>query len=285
MKKFQFLTLFSLLAVPAFAVDGVVLINQSIALAGGVTPGDTPGFPVTISVPGSYRLSGNLVVPDANTTAILITADNVTIDLNGFSIIGPNVCSWGPYTCTQPPNYTSGSGIYSVDPLNRTLSISNGTITGMAGTGINVQGGAHIFNVQATSNGFGGISAFDASTIISASTASNNWAAGISTLGAVTGSTAAFNQGDGIDAGTVIANNSAMFNGGNGIFAVAVGLLYLTNGGAGELVNGNVASFNQSAGIGANCPANIVANTATGNAGDNIFTTGSGCQLVNNLAP
>src|SRR5712692_4005736 len=75
-----------------YAVDGVVLIDQNRALAGGVTPGDAPGFPVTISVPGSYRLSGNLTVPDANTTAIQVTADNVTLDLNGFSIIGPTVC-------------------------------------------------------------------------------------------------------------------------------------------------------------------------------------------------
>src|SRR5947199_10311415 len=81
------------LAIPAYAVDGVVLINQNAALAGNVTPGDAPGFPVTISVSGSYRLSGNLTVPDTVTTAIRIQADNVAIDLNGFSILGPLVCS------------------------------------------------------------------------------------------------------------------------------------------------------------------------------------------------
>ena len=74
----------------AWAVDGVVLINQASALAGNVTPGDTPGFPVTISQPGSYRLAGNLTVPDANTTAIEVTATGqVTVDLNGFVISGP----------------------------------------------------------------------------------------------------------------------------------------------------------------------------------------------------
>src|SRR5436190_10630805 len=91
-----------------YAVDGIVLIDQNRALAGGVTPGDAPGFPVTISLAGSYRLSGNLTVPDANTTAINITADNVTIDLNGFSIIGPVVCTpiGTPVTSCSP----SGSG-------------------------------------------------------------------------------------------------------------------------------------------------------------------------------
>src|SRR2546426_5014835 len=81
------------LAFPLHAVDGVVLINQSNALAGNVTPGDAPGFPVTISVSGSYRLSSNLTVPDANTNAIEIKTSGVTIDLNGFSILGPTVCS------------------------------------------------------------------------------------------------------------------------------------------------------------------------------------------------
>ena len=45
------------------ASDGVIEINQARALQGGVTEGDTPGFPVTISQSGSYRLTGNLTVP------------------------------------------------------------------------------------------------------------------------------------------------------------------------------------------------------------------------------
>src|SRR5438046_155584 len=89
-----------------YAVDGVVLIDQNRALAGGVTPGDAPGFPVTLSVAGSYRLSGNLTVPDENTNAIVVSADNVTIDLNGFSILGPVVCSGNPVSC----NFTTGTG-------------------------------------------------------------------------------------------------------------------------------------------------------------------------------
>ena len=75
------LAILAALALPVYAVDGVALINQNAALAGNVTPGDAPGFPVMISVSGSYRLSGNLTVPDANTPAFHISADNVTIDL------------------------------------------------------------------------------------------------------------------------------------------------------------------------------------------------------------
>jgi hypothetical protein len=72
------------LALPAsvFAVDGVVLINQSTVTAAG-------GFPYSISQPGSYKLSGNLVVP-SGVNGIQITASNVTLDLNGFSITNFN---------------------------------------------------------------------------------------------------------------------------------------------------------------------------------------------------
>src|ERR1700760_4561283 len=89
-----------------YAVDGVVLIDQNHALAGNITPGDTPGFPVTITQPGSYKLSGNLTVADANTTAIVIASDYVTLDLNGFSIIGPVNCTSSPAVCP-----TSGTGV------------------------------------------------------------------------------------------------------------------------------------------------------------------------------
>src|SRR5882757_8656039 len=79
-----------LAAIPSglYAVDGVVLIDQNRALAGNITPGDAPGFPISITQPGSYRLSGNLTVP-ASTAGIEISASNVTIDLNGFSLLAP----------------------------------------------------------------------------------------------------------------------------------------------------------------------------------------------------
>jgi hypothetical protein len=72
---------------PAFAVDGVILIDQNKALAGNVSPGDAPGFPVSIRRPGSYRLAGNLTVP-SGLNGIEITESNVTVDLNGFSLLG-----------------------------------------------------------------------------------------------------------------------------------------------------------------------------------------------------
>src|SRR3954463_6871090 len=82
-----------------YAADGVVLIDQDRAMAGDITNGDAPGFPVTISQPGSYRLSGNLTLSAPDVTPIQTTADGVTLDLAGFSIIGPSLCSGPAATC------------------------------------------------------------------------------------------------------------------------------------------------------------------------------------------
>jgi hypothetical protein len=70
-----------------YAVDGVVLIDEAAVLAGGITPADGPGYPVTISEPGSYRLSENLKVP-AGVSGFWIETDDATLDLNGFTILG-----------------------------------------------------------------------------------------------------------------------------------------------------------------------------------------------------
>lgn len=253
MKTLFSLTLFVLFAGPAFAVDGVVLINQSIALAGNATPGDTPGFPITISVSGSYRLSGNLIPPDGNTTVIQITADNVSIDLNGFSIIGPVVCSGGPpVTGCSPSGF--GAGITS---SNANISVSNGTVRGM-GTGISLQGaGSRIANVQAMSNSFDGIDATPGS-IVSGSNASYNGDNGIFVSGVN-------KVGKLIDNVLIGNHNSGMQ--------------------AGGLITGNLVTSN-TGGILASCPSLIATNLVFGNPFADIDTFGAtGCVLVNNNAP
>ena len=72
-------------AATALAADGVVEINQACALA-GCFAGDAAGFPVSITSSGSYVLTSDLA-PGA-TDAISIPADDVTVDLNGFTIAG-----------------------------------------------------------------------------------------------------------------------------------------------------------------------------------------------------
>jgi len=142
--------LLALSATSAFAVYGVIEINQARALAGNVTSGDTAGFPVTISQSGSYRLTGNLTVPNTSVHAIQIIADNVPVDLNGFSIIGQTVCS-GASLDSVPA--ASGHGI---DSFRNNISIANGVIRGM-GMGLWLVGDTLVVeNVRVLSNSMGG---------------------------------------------------------------------------------------------------------------------------------
>src|SRR3954447_7891116 len=71
-------------------------------------------LPITISTPGSYYLTGNLTAT-ADGTAITIAADNVTIDLNRFTLSGGG-------TGTR-------RGI-DVPAARKNLCVRNGTLTG-----------------------------------------------------------------------------------------------------------------------------------------------------------
>lgn len=118
-----------LLARSAVATDGVIEINAVSAAAGGITPGDAPGYPVTLAVTGSYRLTGNLRLVGAQ-EAIRVTADDVTLDLNGFEIScrTPTIPS-GP--CSNTPGSQNGLVLNGDN-----VRVENGTIRGMAASGV-----------------------------------------------------------------------------------------------------------------------------------------------------
>lgn len=142
----------------ASAVDGVVLITQANAQAGNVTPGDTAGFPVTITRSGSYRLAGNLTVPNLEQRAIQINIRDVTFDLNGFQISGPGNCDpGGGGDCTK----YNGDGINSVG----LSTITNGNIRGMGGHGIACASTCRIEGVSVIGNNGDGINAVNLSLI------------------------------------------------------------------------------------------------------------------------
>ena len=130
------------LIIPGFtyAVDGVMEINQTCAVQTGCFDGDTPGFPVTISDPGSYRLTGNLTVPDANTTAIKTRPTSISLDLNGFGIIGITFCNGSPanedFEC-----FNVGTGI-GIDAEDARIRVRNGSIQGMGNIGISTSTGS-----------------------------------------------------------------------------------------------------------------------------------------------
>ena len=215
---------------PARAVDGVIEINQARAMAGGVTPGDTPGWPVTISLAGSYRLTSNLDLGTAagaeNLTAILINADDVSLDLNGFAIVGPTVCTYtSSLACTR-----TGNGYGVAGGTSEGTRLANGTIRGVGNAAAVLGDSSLCSNLTVVSNGGAGVTCTTTqhveatqnagvgiwADVVVASYSSRNLGDGIGGL-AVYSSTSFLNGGDGLDIGMLAHDNQVAWNGGFGI--------------------------------------------------------------------
>ncbi len=140
---------------PTWAAEGRIELNQTCAVSLGCMSGDTAGFPITISESGSYVLSSNLTTTSTSVHVIEVTADNVDIDLNGFSIVGPASCSGNGPNCT-------GTGSAASDGIKHSasgLQIHDGIITGMARYGIAGANNVLIDKMIIRGNGSSGISA------------------------------------------------------------------------------------------------------------------------------
>lgn len=118
-------------AVSTLAATGTFLINEACAESGsGCFPGDTPGTStVEITVRGSYSLASNLDV-DQNTSAVTISADDVVLDLNGFSIVGAAL----PGT---------GHGVVAVSNAERSV-VKGGAVVGVGGYGLDLGHGSRV---------------------------------------------------------------------------------------------------------------------------------------------
>jgi parallel beta-helix repeat protein len=251
-------------ATPTFAADGVIQINQAGAIAGGVTAGDSAGFPVTISEAGSYRLTSNLVLPDANTSGILLTTGNLTIDLNGFGIIGPG---------------TPGTGD-GISGFVTNVAVLNGTVTGLGDNGVNVGVQALIENVRTRDNGNNGIGTGAHSKVINCS-ASNNGGDGYKINGGnVVNNIASGNGDDGIrflGSRGILQGNTAISNGGDGI---------QTEGAC--TVIGNHASDNTGFGLNLNSNCTYFGNNLIFNTGGTVsggFDMGHNACNGNSVCP
>jgi parallel beta-helix repeat protein len=264
------------MAVSVGAVDGTIEINQAKVLAAG-------GFPYTIGTANtSYRLTGSLSVP-ASTNGINVTAPNVTIDLNGFSITGPG-----------------SSGFTGISTGQSDVTVENGTLTGFGGgVGVVVGSSGIVRNVHADANGYG-INGGNYTTV-EGCTANNSVAAdgyGILCQGngcTISGNTANAGGQIGIECtgnGCVISGNTMIANAAFGVYCTGSGCLISGNTISGNpastvgivcsgsecLISGNIV-FNNSVGIDA-------ADTTTGYRGNVLKNTtdhASGTSLGNNL--
>jgi hypothetical protein len=244
------------LVVPAWAVDGVIEINQASVKAAG-------GFPFVISKSGSYRLTSNLDVTDATaraggslaeqTTAIQITAADVTIDLNGFEIKGPTSCSGAPApSCSCTPSGGTGRGIDGSATVG--VAVMNGTIRGMGSWGVLLGRQSRVERVRVVGNGDEGI--MGAETVTNC-TADGNGGSGISSADTVLDSTANENCKDGIIAANTVVNCTARNNAANGIEGK-------TTANCTAVSNGDIGIFATTA----------IGCTVTSNVGINLSATG-----------
>jgi hypothetical protein len=255
----------------ARAVDGVTEIDETRAEAGGVTPGDAPGLPVTITQPGAYRLTSNLLVKDGampaqDTTAIEVVGAGVTIDLNGFGILGKTTCFLG--VCDFP-----GSGVGVDASTAEDIRVVNGSVRGMGGDGIVLGTSGSAQRLILFSNGGDGIKAGTASTV-SNSLVLNNGGSGIvisDDAVRVECNIVASNGGDGVTAamGTTVEGNVVISNQEDGIEVLGSGL-----------VEDNVSAQNEGVGIKLDDNSGILRNLITGNTGGELL---GGALLGGNL--
>ncbi|MGB8681488.1 MAG: NosD domain-containing protein [Candidatus Binatus sp.] len=246
-------------AASAGAADGTIEINQAKVLANG-------GFPYTIGT-GSYRLTGNLTVP-SGTNGINVNAANVTIDLNGFSIIGPLT------------TLTSATPI-GIDAFEILVTVENGIVTGF-GTGVEVGGGGIIRNVHVDGN-FNGIEASN-NSVVTGCTANNGNVGGTGIACAAT-CTISGNTANGDGAGGITCGGDACVISGNTASDDGVGIHCK---GSGCLISGNtvtsagtypIEASDATTGYGGNVLAGLVVSLGGTSFGNNVCTTLSGTVI------
>jgi hypothetical protein len=231
-----------------------------------IGPGTTPGngaFMQVISQPGSYYLEANLVV-EAGLGGILIEADEVTLDLNGFALIG------------RPG---SGEGI-RVESTNNNATIRNGFVTLLGNRGVRFTGSAagvsRCENLTIRSCGGDGLSAFGPVDVTDCRAFSNlGHGFSLGNNSTISRCFARSNLLDGIRTGNVVAVSecAAIVNGQQGIGA-----------GAGCLVRSCIARENTLDGIVTAGGSTVESCSATLNGGHGVVIGGDGTARHNDCA-
>jgi Right handed beta helix region len=262
-------------------------------------------LPLVISTSGSYYLVGSLT-GNAGTNGITVTADNVTIDLNGFALIGKPGSSNGIATIGIIRNFCVRNG--TVKAWGRSGVAAGSSWSGVfedlradsnSGIGIETGNGAVIKKCVSISNTGVGISGGNSSTI-SDCTAMSNGGAGINGYygSTIVGCASQSNTGVGIlaSSGNSIKNCSAMSNGGGGISTAGtcniVGCAVYSNTGIGiatgySVVQDCTVNLNTAEGIYVSQNATVLNNTLYQNGGfggtaSNIRVSGSYNRIEGN---
>lgn len=202
----------------ASATDGVFAIND-VCDGFGCFPGDTGGFPITITNSGSYQLTSNIVSTSTTDNVIEINADNVTLDLNGFSIIGPRTCTGDNATLACTNLGMTAHGISAISRKN--VMVKNGMVQGFD-TAVSLtslgQRGISVHHINASQNEFG-ITVING--VISKSIANRNLNTGFS---------------NGLFGALIVRDSYASGNGAFSAIAITCSNVYFTNNAANNCV-------------------------------------------------
>ncbi len=155
-------------------------------------PIDSDDMPMTISESGSYYFTENIHLPAA-ITAITIEANDVTLDMKGFTLSGPGGGSG------------AGAGIHASDASLTNIVIANGTVRDFRWYGVKLEGTDHrVTAISALGNGSNGISI--SGSVLSCTARANGSSGIVISNGTAEGCTSRANQGHGIyaDSASVI---------------------------------------------------------------------------------
>ncbi|QQS07825.1 MAG: right-handed parallel beta-helix repeat-containing protein [Phycisphaerales bacterium] len=233
-------------------------VEPRIAINSTNTPGDADSL-FKITQPGSYYLTGN-ISGVVGRSGLKIQADGVTVDLNGFKLIGVA----GSLDGVNIPN------------VQRSVTVRNGTIADWGGDGVN---GAFSLvlgefeNLNVLNCGGSAISINDIGVVRHCNVYNNATGITVGSRTLITGCTATFNSSTGIAMGhastvidCVVGNNT-----GRGIIAL---------GGGGAILDSTVFG-NGNEGINADTRMTVARCTVTVNSLHGIVL-GTGCVAKDN---
>lgn len=238
-------------------------VEPRIAINLTNTPGDADSL-FKINAPGSYYLTGNIIGVTGK-HGIEIATNDVTIDLNGFALIG-----------------VAGTLDGVATPLTRlNITVRNGTVRSWSGDGVELEAvdGGRVEAVLASANTGGGIRTGVAFTITNCSSHANTGLGIATDFGSTISHCSAYNNGlSGIttESSCTVTNCVARDNGQHGIVVLS-----------GSLVQGCTTLFNSVHGLscsGSNVilSNNMANNGLNGTTGAGIFASGTDNRIEGN---
>ncbi len=204
-----------------------------IAVPAGVGTKIT-SVPYTISNPGFYYFGKNLTYSGSGNAAITVNADNVTLDLMGFSLTkdGALDSTYGIYLNGRTNveirngtvcNFSGSTAILEASYSGKNHRVINVRVTNNS-NGIMLNGTNHFVNSCTASHNNSYIGIYASSGIITKCSASNNWQGIVLYYGAITECVVTDNtrgielRGPGNVLGNTVYNNSMRnFDLGNGV--------------------------------------------------------------------